>query len=90
MPGCLSRWERACGCQPCLRLEPGCTMTLENVELKAGTTANASNVVLVPARPTPEARHTRNARNPLPDFFTQLKAGDNIIVRLANEERLKI
>ena len=64
-------------------------MTLENVELKAGTTPKASNVVLVPVRPTPEARHTRNARNPLPEFCTKLKAGDNAIVRVENEERLQ-
>mmetsp|Transcript_37338 Transcript_37338/g.67147 ORF Transcript_37338/g.67147 Transcript_37338/m.67147 type:complete len:148 (+) Transcript_37338:840-1283(+) len=42
----------------------------------------------MPARPTPELRHTRNARNPLPEFCKKLKLGDNIIVRVANEKRL--
>ena len=45
----LSRQERACGCQPCLKLLPGCTLTCNNVDLKAGTTPKASNVVLLPA-----------------------------------------
>ena len=51
----LSKRGRACGCQPCLRLQPGCTMTPENIDLKAGTTAKATTVKLYPARPTPEA-----------------------------------
>lgn len=84
----LKRRERACGCQPCFRLLPGCTLTRSNINLKGGTTAKASNIVLLPARPTPEARHTRNARNPLPEFCKKLKVGENVIVRVANEERL--
>ena len=63
-------------------------MTRDNISMKAGTTPKASNVVLLPARPTPEIRHTRNARNPLPEFCKKLKVGDNVIVRVANEERL--
>ena len=54
----------------------------------AGTTPKASPVVLLPARPTPEARHTRSSRNPTSDFCTNLKIRDNVIVRMANEERL--
>ena len=51
-------------------------------------TPKASNVVLLPALPTPEARHTRNVRNPLPEFCRKLRVGDNVIVCVTNEERL--
>ena len=33
---CLSRRERSCGCQPCLKLQPACTVTLKNVNLEVG------------------------------------------------------
>ena len=46
-------------------------------------------MILHPARPSPEARHTRNARNPLPEFCQQIAVRDNIIVRQAEEERLE-
>jgi len=39
------------------------------------------------ARPSPEARRTRNARNPLPDFCEGLSVGENIIVRVSNDEK---
>ena len=42
----LSKRGHACGCQPCLRLQPGCTMTPENIDLKVGTTAKATTVKL--------------------------------------------
>ena len=83
----LMRRERACGCQPCLKLEDGCTLTLDNTTLAAGTTPKASTVVLYSASPAPAARHTRNARNPLPGFCASLSVGKNIIVRVSNEER---
>ena len=85
----LSRRQRACGCPPCLKLQPGCILTPANINVKAGTTPEATNVVLMPARPTPQLRHTRNARNPLPGFCKNLKVGDNVIVRVANEERME-
>ena len=62
-------------------------MTHNTISLKAGTTPKASNVVLLPALPTPEARHTRNAKDPLPEFCKKLKVGDNVIVCVENEER---
>ena len=60
--------EHACGCWPCLKLEDGCTLTLDNTTVAAGTTPKASTVVMYSARPAPAAPHTRNARNPLPEF----------------------
>ena len=62
-------------------------MTLDNTTLAAGTTPKASTVVLYSARPTPAARHTRNARNPPPEFCNSLSVGNNITVRVSNEER---
>ena len=42
----LSCRERACGCQPCLKLQPGCTLTPANSALMSGTTPCATTVVL--------------------------------------------
>ena len=87
----LSRRERACGCQECLKLnQQSCSLTLDNFDLMAGTTPRATNVVLHTAQPTPEARHTRNARNPLPEFCEGLNVGKSVIVRVSNEERASI
>lgn len=84
----LIRRERACGCRPSLRLVmDGCTLTKANTTLAAGTTPKARSVKLYSARPAPAARHTRNARNPLPEFCAGLTVGKNIIVRVSNEER---
>ena len=62
------------------------TLSLDNITLAAGTTPNVSTVKLYSARPAPEARHTRNARNPLPEFCSSLNIGNSIIVRSANKE----
>ena len=66
----LSSWERrqrACGCQPCIRLKPlQCELTPANTDVKAGTTPQSTTVSIKPLREAPEARHTRNSRNPLP------------------------
>ena len=86
----LTRRLRVCGCQPCLRLDfENCELVPTNTRLGAGTTPRGFNVILHPARPSPEARHTRNARNPLPEFCQQIAVRDNIIVRQAEEERLE-
>ena len=58
----LWRKERACGCQPCFKLQPGCSLTRDNVDLMAGLTAQPTARVFQSARQEPEARHTRNAR----------------------------
>ena len=79
--------ERACGCQPCLKLQRDCTLISANVSLMAGTTPRASTVVLKTACPAPASRHTRNARNPLPEFCRGLKVGKNIVVWVSNEEK---
>ena len=34
-----------------------------------------------------EERHTWNARNPLPEFCEGLIVGENIVVRVSNEEK---
>ena len=84
----LLRRCRACGCQPCLKLDQEkCELTPARIELMAGTTPRGFDVVLYPSRPAPEARHTHSARNPLPRFCEGLSVGENIIVRLAAEER---
>ena len=83
----LMRRERACGCRPCLCLHDDCTMTPANINLQSAKTARATTVKLQSARPAPEARHTRNARNPLPEFCEELSIGDNIIVRVSKEEK---
>ena len=80
-------WE---GSEQCLNICAdyfGCTLTLDNIALAAGTTPRATTVKLYSARPTLAARHTRNARNPRPDFCTGLKIGGNVIVRASKEER---
>ena len=82
------RRQCARGSQPCLNLVNGwCTLTLDNDTLGAGTTPRATTVKLYSARPAPAARHTRNARNPLPEFCASLSVRTNIIVRVSNEER---
>ncbi len=83
----LLRKERACGCQPCLKLEGNCILTPANATLTAGTTPRATSVLILPLRETPEARHTRNARNPLPEFCGALRVGMNVVVRVSEEER---
>lgn len=45
------------------------------------------HVTLQSSRPAPAARHTRGARNPLPEFCKGLKVGQNIVVRVSNEEK---
>ena len=77
---------RACGCQPCLKLIPFCLMTEDSL-LSAGTTPRATAVKLCASGPTPAARHTRNARNPLPSFCEELTIGQNVIVRVRDDER---
>ena len=66
-----------------------CELMPTSTELLAGTTPRGFDVTLRPARPSPEARHTRNARNPLPDFREQLDVGTNVVVRQVAEERLE-
>ena len=44
-------------------------------------------MVIQSLRQVPASRHTRNARNPLPEFCNELKVGQNIIVRVSDEER---
>ena len=83
----FNRRERACGCQPCLKLIDGCLLTLANESRKAGTTPRATELALKSAQSAPAARYTRNARNPLPEFCEKLSVGQNIIVRVANNER---
>ena len=84
----LSCRERACGCRPCLRLIcDDCTLTRSNTTLAAGTTPKATTKKLYSARPAPAARHTRNNRNPLPEFCMSLNVGMNVIVRISKEEK---
>ena len=59
---------------------PGCN-------LEAAVTPRATQLVLDCARPSAEVRHTRSARNPLPEFCAGLKVRNNVIVRIAKEER---
>ena len=44
-------------------------------------------VTLQPKQQTLASRHTRGARNPLPEFCQELKVGQNIIVRVSNDEK---
>ena len=83
----LLRRERACGCRPCLQLKDGCILTPANTDTKAGKSPRATTVTLQSARPAPAARHTRGARNPLPEFCKELKVSQNIVVRVSNEEK---
>lgn len=84
----LLRRERACGCKPCLQLNySNCELTPANVALKTGATPRGTQVVIKPLRETAEKRHTRNARNPLPDFCRRLEIGSNVIVRVSSDER---
>ena len=83
----LYRRESACGCPPCLKMIPENCLLLPGSNLEEGTVPAGSTIRLDPAQPSPEARHTRNARNPLPDFCTGLKIGNNVVARIAEEER---
>jgi hypothetical protein len=83
----LLRRMRSCGCWPCLTLEPNCSLTPVNANLTAGTTPRGTSIVIPPLQQTQEARHTRNARNPLPEFCESLKIGTNVVVRVSAEER---
>jgi hypothetical protein len=58
-----------------------------NAELLAAATPRGLIVNIPAARPAPDMRHTRNARNPLPDFCEGLTVGNNIVVRISNDER---
>ena len=81
----LMRRERACGCQPCLQLIQGCKLTPSLH--KVATTPRETAVTLQSARPAPESRHTRNSRNPLPEFCEGMTIGMNVIVRVSHEEK---
>ena len=82
----LFRRERLCGCPPCLILMPRNCLMLPGNGLEAGTALPGSLVRLEPARPSLETCHTRNVRNPLPELCAGLKRGDNVAVRIAEEE----
>ena len=62
-------------------------MTPSNLQLQTAKTPRATSVVLRSACPAMEERHTRNARNPLPDFCKGLSVGENTIVRVSNSEK---
>jgi hypothetical protein len=83
----LVRRQRVCGCEPCLKLQRGCALIPGNADLLAAATPQALTVNIRPARAAPAARHTRNARNPLPEFSEGLEIGEDVIVRISNEER---
>ena len=83
----LYRRERACGCSSCLVMMPEKCQMLPEINLEAGVISPGSTLRLDSDRLTAEARHTRNARNPLPEFCTGLKIGSNVVVRIAEEER---
>ena len=54
--------------------------------LEAGIIPPGSSVRLESANPPAESRHTRTARNPLPEYCMGLKVGSNVVVRIAEEE----
>ena len=83
----LFRHERSCGCPLCVMLMPWNYLMLLGNGLEAGTILPGSLVRLEPARPSPETCHTRNVRNPLPEFYTGLKRGDNSVARIADKEK---
>ena len=84
----LLRRERACGCKPCLQLKSQeCELTPANVNVKTGTTPRPTSLVIQPLRQSSTTRHTRNARNPLPEFCMSLSVGGNVIVRVSDDER---
>ena len=79
--------ERACGCPPCLKMMPDKCLLLPNSNFEAGINPPGEKIQLSAARPSAEVRHTRNARNPRQEFCAGLKVGDNVVVRIADEER---
>lgn len=58
-----------------------------NSETKAGITPRGTTVILEPSRQTIDTRHTRGARNPLPEFCQGLKLGQNIVAHVSKEEK---
>ena len=83
----LYRRERACGCHPCLKTIPEECELVTGSGLESGVNPQGTQVKLFSAKTSAEARHTRNARNPLPEFCKSLKVENNVIVRIADEER---
>ena len=83
----LHRRERACGCPPCFMMMPEKCQMLPGSGLEAGIIPPGSSVRLESANLPAESRHTRNARNPLPEYCMGLKVGSNVVVRIAEEER---
>ena len=53
---------------------------------EAGIIPQGSSVRLELANLPPESWHTRNARNPLPEYCMGLKVCRNVVVRIAEEE----
>ena len=47
----------------------------------------APSEVIQLLRQSSTTRHTRNARNPLPEFCMSLSVGENVIIRVSDEER---
>ena len=69
----LFRHKRARGCQSCLKLIPEYCLLLPGCNFYAGVTSPGAKLTICCARPSAEARHIQNARNPLPDFCMGLK-----------------
>ena len=58
---------------------------LPGTGLKAGIIPPGSSVRLELANLPTESRHTRTARNPLPEYCVGLKVSSNVVVRMATE-----
>ena len=55
--------------------------------LEAGIIPPGSSVRLESANLPAESRHTRTARNPLPEYCMGLKVSKHVVVRIAEEEQ---
>ena len=81
------RCERACGGQPCLRLQDTCfVMAPVNLQMQTTKTSRATSNVLQSACSIMEEHHTWNARILLPEFCEGLSVGENITIWVSNEE----
>ena len=60
---------------------------LPGSSLEAGIIPLGSSVRLESANLSAESRHTRNARNLLPEYFTGLRGGSNVVVQIAEEKQ---
>ena len=65
---CLKRRRIFCGCEPCMKLLPGCSLTPANSARTTGTIPEGTFVWIKLKRPDAEVDHTGRTSKPLKEF----------------------